>query len=181
MRVGTPRTSPSGRRRIAPLDQTEALELAGETSSLVISSSLQSSIASGLRARNASAPTSTCLPPIDSDWSSPPTRSDASRTTIRVPGAEHDASSQAADSPEIPPPTTTTVGMDPGSLTATFQLLRRLLLRRVRQGCPPSARLRRAKGCARTGARRALLPLEPRHRGRRAPRGAPRRNPPGRR
>ncbi len=113
-RVGTPRFNPSGMGRSRPRAQMEAPEAPTGTSWSDSPSSAQSSVASGRRARNASAARSTVRPANSAARSLPPTRSpDSSTRTIGagVPArSEAATSSQAAARPAIPAPTTATVG-----------------------------------------------------------------------
>lgn len=194
MRVGTPSTSPSGRGRSAPFAHTEAVELPGETRASSIPSSLHSSTASGLRAKKASAPRSTTRPPTVADRRWPPSREEASRTTIRVPGGADDDSSHAADRPVIPPPMTATVAppgpagpagpsgpSGPPALTAltAFTASRRLPRAPPLRGSQRGGGRRRARGCARSEGRPARPRRPLRRRGRRGPRGARTRSRPG--
>lgn len=103
--LGTPMTVPVGIGRNAPRAHTPAVEVRGETSSSDRPSEATRSSASGTRRRNISAPSSTGTPATSEIRSFPPTRSVDSTTETSTPSI---ASTRAAASPAMPPPTTTT-------------------------------------------------------------------------
>ena len=112
-RVGMPRLRPAGMDRSRPRAQREAPDAPTGTSDPVRPSSSQRPVASGRRARKASAARSTVRPANSVARSFPPIRSSASRTWTSGPGASPPGaptSSQAAASPAMPPPTTATTG-----------------------------------------------------------------------
>ncbi len=133
-RVGTPRFNPGGIGRNRPRAQTDAPEAPTGTNAPLIPSSAQRSVASGRRARKASAPRSTVWSPNGAARSLPPRRLSASNTwtsgialsgssaapaprrssakgvMVPEPRVPPVTSSQAAASPAMPPPTTATTG-----------------------------------------------------------------------
>ena len=113
-RVGTPRFSPSGMGRSRPRAQMDAPVVPGATSWSPRPSSSHNPVASGRRARKASAARSTVRPANGVDRSLPPVRSSDSTTWTTGEGRPSRSaavtSSQAAARPAIPPPTTATVG-----------------------------------------------------------------------
>ena len=119
--AGTPIRLPRGNGDTRPRDQTPAEVVRGVTRSSPRPTSRASSRASGRRASIASAPASTVSPPTSTSASLPPTLPLDSSTTTCTSGRV-DTIAQAAARPEIPAPTTTTVGelmsgTDPGSQT----------------------------------------------------------------
>ena len=112
--VGIPMNWPRGIARIRPRLNTEAWKTAGVTRSLSSPTSRASRSASGLLATNDSAPSSTAIPATSLTESLPPTWGAASRRVTSISEWVR-TRYQAAASPEMPPPTTTTCLRGAGS------------------------------------------------------------------
>ncbi len=113
--VGTPRLRAAGIGRSRPRARIDAPVVPTGTSSSRTPICSQSSVASGRRARKASAARSTVRPANSAESSLPPTRLPASRTCTMggpAPVAMSDevTNSQAAERPAMPPPTTAMTG-----------------------------------------------------------------------
>ena len=117
-RVGTPRFRPSGIIRRRPRAHSDAPAAPGATRESSRPSSAHRPVASGRRAKKASAARSTVRPQNSADRTFPPGRLPASSTMTRgrppasAPGSDprSSASCHAAASPAMPPPTTAMTG-----------------------------------------------------------------------